>query len=814
MKAVIMAGGEGSRLRPITCDLPKPMVEVLGRPVMEYALELLRQHGIRDVAVTCHFLPDNIHDYFGDGSRWGMNLQYFVEEVPLGTAGSVRAAREFLNETFLVISGDALTDIDLSRAIEAHRAKRAAVTLILKSVDAPVDYGVVITDPDGRVQRFLEKPAWGDVFSDTVNTGIYIIEPEVMDRIAPGEKADFAKDLFPILMDELAPLYGHLTEGYWCDIGSPNQYAAAQFDILAGQVQVQPNLPERAKGIYVAPNTIVPEDVTLTPPCAVFPGVVLEGGCVVGPYAVVGRGCTISRGATVLHSILLENVYVGPSAHIEHSIVCEDVSVGERAHLQDDSVVGARVRVGSDSIIGRGVQLWPGIRVERHARVRTSIQRGGRFPQSLFGEEGISGTFNDDLSAETAARLALAMGSALARGSRIGIATWGGNAAVLLREAFDSGLLSTGVCCVDMGRLTLPAVRFGAKRLRLDGAVHIGADGGNVTLTVLDGHGANIDQAQEKRIQELMNRGAFRRVGTADIPEVIDISGIALFYEQELYGSLHPIKKAGAPEAPEAPPLGVYGPDDELNAQAERILDELGIGVHSAECRSVQEATRQAATDGVALGLWQDHAGADFAVTDGRGGLYRGDRLAVVLAMVAMDRGIPGGTVPLPVTAAQDFDMLAGCRGITVERTPIGREEWLRKACHSGDERMCHLFFDGVYAAAALAQTLAAEGVSLQDYAARVPETFVHEELIECPLDRRGAAMKTLHARHGSTAQYGGAVIDASDGRVFVWPDKLSSHLRMRTEAYRQETADELALTWTDVLRRLAATDSGNDNPA
>ncbi len=804
LKAVIMAGGEGSRLRPVTCDLPKPMVPVLGRPVMEYALELLARHGIREVAVTLHYLPDSIRGYFGDGSKWGVHLHYFVEEVPLGTAGSVRAARDFLNEPFLVISGDALTDIDLTLAMEAHRQKRAAVTLVLKSVDTPVDYGVVITDGEGRVERFLEKPAWGDVFSDTVNTGIYLIEPEVMDRLAEGEKADFAKDLFPTLMEENAPLYGHLTEGYWCDIGSPGQYAAAQFDLLAGRVNVTLPLPQPEEGLWVDPSVTVPTDAEITPPCYIQAGATLEGGCALGPHGVVGRGCVIGRGASVQHSVLLDRVFVGRAAHLDHTILCEDVTVGERARLEDGSVVGASVHVGGDSVVGRGVLLWPGIRVERHARVRRSQQRGSRYPQALFDENGISGTFNEDLSAETMARLALAVGSALARGNRVGVATWGDNAAALLREAFDAGLLSTGVCCVDMGRLTLPATRFGTKRLRLDGAVHIQAQEGQVLLTVLDGRGANIDQAQEKRIQELSARGSFRRVRTEDIPEIIDISGIAVFYEQELYGG-------GAPFMGDRT-IGVYGPDDELNHEAERVLEELGVACRRCLASvTLEEAGSHMAQDGAKIGLYLHRAGDDFALLDEQGGVYHGDRLAVLLALVAMDQDILSGTVPLPVTASRAFDEVAGNRGVTVERTPIGRSEWLRKACHSPDERLCTLFYDGVYAAIALARTLAAEGIPLSAYAARVPESFVSDQLVECPLDRRGAAMKALHARGGSTARYGGALIEEGDGRVFVWPDRQSSHLRLRTEAYRQEIADELAIHWAETLRGMATDPNADD---
>ena len=197
MKAVIMAGGEGTRLRPLTCNRPKPMVPIVNKPVMEHIIELLKKYELADVAVTLQYLPDMIKDYFGDGKEFGINLRYYVEDKPMGTAGSVKNAEEFLDDTFIVISGDALTDIDLKKAIDFHFSKGSIATLVLKKVDIPLEYGVVVTDENGRITRFLEKPSWGEVFSDTVNTGIYILSPEVLGYFNKNEMFDFSKDLFP-----------------------------------------------------------------------------------------------------------------------------------------------------------------------------------------------------------------------------------------------------------------------------------------------------------------------------------------------------------------------------------------------------------------------------------------------------------------------------------------------------------------------------------------------------------------------------------------------------------------------------------------
>ena len=799
MKAVIMAGGEGTRLRPVTADIPKPMAPILGKPVMEYTVDLLRKHEITQVAVTLHYLPDCIKGYFGSELR-EVKLKYFVEETPLGTAGSVRAARDFLDETFVVISGDALTDIDLTAALQFHKDKQADVTIVLKDVNTPVDYGVVIIADDGRVQRFLEKPPWSDVFSDTVNTGIYIIEPQVMDRIAPNAKADFSKDLFPALMHSGARLFGWLADGYWCDIGNPEQYRQAQFDILGGACQADCGLPQPQPGIYRDPSAEVSQDAQLKPPCAVLYGARLQPGSIIGPDAVVGRGSHIESGASVERSVLLDNVLLGKAAHAQGAALCADVVLEERVRVEEGSVLGAGVRVGADSVIARGVSLWPGIRVERHARITHSQHKASRFSQSLFDEDGICGTFNDDITAESVARMAMALGSALKKGSRVAISIWGDSAAVLLRESFDAGLLSAGICVVDVGRLTVPATRFAARRLRLDGAVHLQANQGQVNLTLLDGRGANIDVALERKIEDTLAKGDFRRVASGEIADIIDITGISLFYEQELF--------AGH-SGPQDRLIGIYGPDEELNVHAENMLQERGcLCRNCAEDDDIEQACARAAQDGAKIGLFQRRAGDEFALLDGEGHVWQRERLSVLLAMVAMDRGFATDTVPLPIMASPGAEVMARNKGLSVERTPGFRSGWLRRACHCADERMCHLFFDGPFAVLHLALALSSAGMDLQTYGERVPEPYAVEQYVDCPLERRGAAMKALHRMAGSSSAFGGALLQQEEGRVFVTPDKQTSRLRVIAQAYQQETAAELMGRYREMLEGIAADQS------
>src|SRR6185295_4502213 len=291
MKAVVMAGGEGTRLRPLTSNQPKPMVPIVGKPCMEHIVELLKEHGFDDIVVTLAFMPQAIRGYFGAGESHGVLIRYSVEESPMGTAGSVKLAEGALDEPFLVISGDALCDIDLGELVRFHQEKEALVTIALKSVDNPLEFGIVVTDEDGRIERFLEKPSWGQVFTDTINTGIYVLDPEVLRHVPTDRPYDFSKELFPYLLEMGRPMYGYVMDGYWQDIGNLDQFRQANFDALDGNVRL--NIP----GIRIRGNVWLGEGVEIAD---------LEQ--IEGP-AYIGNYCRIAPGASVgSHSVLSNSV--------------------------------------------------------------------------------------------------------------------------------------------------------------------------------------------------------------------------------------------------------------------------------------------------------------------------------------------------------------------------------------------------------------------------------------------------------------------------------------------------------------------------
>ena len=293
-----MAGGEGTRLRPLSLGMPKPMVPLLGRPVMEHIIGLLKRHGIDEIAVTLCYMPEAVQSYFGDGQKWGVRLHYFIEEAPLGTAGSVRACAPFLEgEDFLVISGDSVCDLDLTAAMEFHQAKRAQATLVLFRHPAPLEYGLVLTDEEQRVVRFVEKPSWGQVVTDLVNTGIYLLSPQVLEQIPPDRPWDFGKDVFPALLESGGGLYGVPGGGYWCDMGDCGAYLDCAADALSGKVKLDMGLPQQSPGVW-SPQPI-PEGVTVIPPCWLGPGAAVEPGALIGPHTVLEQNSWVGRRSLV-----------------------------------------------------------------------------------------------------------------------------------------------------------------------------------------------------------------------------------------------------------------------------------------------------------------------------------------------------------------------------------------------------------------------------------------------------------------------------------------------------------------------------------
>ncbi|MCE5198371.1 MAG: NDP-sugar synthase [Armatimonadota bacterium] len=339
MQAIILAGGKGTRLHPLTTDFPKPMVPLFDRPVMEHTIELLSKHGISDIIVTVSYLARDIMDYFGDGSRWGVRIRYSVEHEPLGTAGAVKLVREMIDDTFLVVSGDAVTDFDLSAAISRHRRASAIATMLLYQVDEPTQFGLVQHDEAGKVTRFLEKPRSSEVFTDTVNTGIYILEPDVLSCIPYDQPCDFARQIFPAMLNNREPIYGFSMPGYWCDVGNLGQYRSVHFDALTRKVELDLPATHIGEGIWIGERVAVDPSVEIAGPVYIGEGTTVHRGAILGERAIIGSESTIEENARIRRSVVGSRSMIGKGAQISDCIIGDGYNLADSESVSDRTLV-------------------------------------------------------------------------------------------------------------------------------------------------------------------------------------------------------------------------------------------------------------------------------------------------------------------------------------------------------------------------------------------------------------------------------------------------------------------------------------------
>ncbi|MBU1867126.1 MAG: NDP-sugar synthase, partial [Candidatus Margulisbacteria bacterium] len=346
MKAIVLAGGLGTRLHPLTVNIPKPMVPVANRPLMQFTMELLKQNDFDDVTALLYHQPEVIKKYFGNGSKFGQKISYIEAKDDYGTAGAVRLAAVDVKETFLVMSSDVLSDFDLKAAVAYHKEKHAQVTIVLTRVPNPLQYGIVILNSDGSVKYFLEKPSWSEIFSDTVNCGMYIIEPEIVSLIPAGRSFDFSLDLFPLLLSKKVPIFGYIAAGNWRDIGSVDEYSRASSAVLkVGEKRID-------KEAKLAATVKLAGKIVVGAGSFVADNVVLEN-------VTLGRGNQIGRDTVLRDVILWDNVTIGNEVNANRSIIGQGTIVGERSLIEEGVVIGDECNLGKEVVVKPYVKIWP-----------------------------------------------------------------------------------------------------------------------------------------------------------------------------------------------------------------------------------------------------------------------------------------------------------------------------------------------------------------------------------------------------------------------------------------------------------------------
>jgi mannose-1-phosphate guanylyltransferase len=360
MKAVILVGGEGTRLRPLTYNTTKAMVPVLNKPFLEHLLSYIKGHGVTDIILALSYLPHHIQGHFGDGAKMSLSLSYFIEKEPLGTAGAVKNAESYLDDTFLMLNGDVFTDLDITAMIEFHRERKAEVTIATTPVDDPTAYGLIETDADGRITRFLEKPSWEEVTTNMVNAGIYVLEPDILTRIPPQKNVSIEKETFQQLLAQGKLMYAYSSSAYWLDMGTPEKYLRLNHDLLLGKA---PSLFRATGGVQtgdgsqVSPSADIKAPVIIGEECVIGPEVVIKGPAVLGPK------CEIDQGATIDGAVLWDDVMVGKKVTLRNCIAASHSEIHQGSEVLDNCVLGDKVVVGKNNKLSKGTRIGPNKRI-------------------------------------------------------------------------------------------------------------------------------------------------------------------------------------------------------------------------------------------------------------------------------------------------------------------------------------------------------------------------------------------------------------------------------------------------------------------
>ncbi len=830
MIAVVMAGGEGSRLRPLTLGRPKPMVPMLNIPVMEHILTLLKRHGITEIVVTVHYLASVIEDYFGDGSEFGVDIHYALEETPLGTAGSVKNAEQWLKEPFLIISGDAITDIDLTAAIEFHKEKQSTATLVLYRVASPLEYGVVITDNQGAIQRFLEKPSWGEVFSDTVNTGIYILEPSVLDLIPAGKSSDFGGDVFPQLLANSEPMFGYIAGGYWCDVGSLPDYLKATQDMLSGAVNLPLPYQRHTSGIISARSAVIEPGVVTFGPVFVGEGAVVRRGATLHGPLVIGDSTVVESGATIDRSVIWSNCLISNAAHVSGAIIGKQCSIKAGAIIAQGVVIGDGCTVGEKAVVQSDVKIWPNKEVEQQATVSSSLIWGGRAKRSLFaGHASVSGLTNVELTPELAAKVGAAYGTTLPVGGCVLVNRDHSKAARMIKRAIVSGLPSSGVDVLDTSTVPLPVVRFETRMSRASGGIHVRVsptDHRVVDIKLFDAHGADVNKNAERKIANVYVREDVRRVPSerigsivaGSVPEQTALNRYIAAFEQRMDRSLFERK---------APPIVVDYNGGLITPVGQRVLRSLGLPLIELNAVPTEPVSRSlelvssslrilgsvTKAVGASAGFLFNYSGTRLTIVDEQGIAlppWHALALMVQLARQQATRAIIGVPLTAPrlmstVAAAAQNDL----RTLAPDPVIMSRATTETDLSLVGDGAGGFAFpelasgFDALFTTVRLLESLQRANTPLSRLASEIPPFHMATTEAYCPWERKGKVMRRLHEQAEETGGTSAQGVRLTQDRqvVVIVPDAEKPVFHVQAEAESDQHALALAERYAEIIR-------------
>jgi mannose-1-phosphate guanylyltransferase / phosphomannomutase len=827
-KAVIMAGGFGTRLRPLTMSLPKPMVPISNKPMMEHIVNLLKNTGINDIISLLYFQPDKITSYFGDGKNFDVSMNYVHAVADYGTAGSVKNAYKDLNERFIIISGDVLTDFDLNKAIEFHINKKSMATIILTRHQTPLQYGIVITDEEEKIVRFLEKPSWGQVFSDTINTGIYILEPEVLDLIPYQEEFDFSKDLFPTMLAKNMPLFGYVSEGYWRDVGNLNEYRIGQHDSLVGNVKISKdgNKDEKYNNILKGNNVKIGQGVIFEGNVVIGDNVIIEDNAVI-INSVIGDNSKIGHSANINESTLWNNVTIGEFTILSNNVICNDVIIGSHTNILENVYIAEKCNIGNKTILNSNIKLWPSKIVQDGATLSISLIQEEKWSRELFTDARISGISNIEINPEFGAKLGSALGMALGQNSSLLASRDADNVSRIMKRSITAGLLSVGVQINDLQTTSIPQTRQELRIGKYAGGFHVrksprnpnftdiiifSNDGRDISVSVTksieryffgeDIKRVNANQVGKIKYPERTNEIYYNRYTQAVKTEIIKESNfkVLMDYSFGLASTIFPYILGK---------LNIRAISINDFVDASRFHPDPFMNTNSDETGKIMSSL------GYHLGFRLEAGAEKIAVIDDKGIWYSPYRLLTIVTKLFLEtnKNREPYKIAVSITATKEIELIAADYNVEVVRI---------KNSHSGmmeatkDENI--LFLGGVYGGYIFSEfLLASDGMftvgkvlemlaitkfTVAELDELLPKRYQCIDSINCSWDKRGTLLRKImeYSDNLERQLIEGVKIFFDDNSVLLIPDKETSSFLIYGESKTQTKANEITTEYKELL--------------
>lgn len=764
MKAVIMAGGKGSRLRPLTCTIPKPMARLLGKPIIEYIFETLIASGVTHSSVTLGYLPHIIEKEYGKKYK-SMSLDFFREDEPLGTAGSVRAAAKDFKEPFIVISGDALCDFDFEKIMNYHKASGAKITIVATAKNDPREYGVVKVGGENRVLGFIEKPSWSQAVSNLANTGVYIVNPECLELIPRGKSYDFARDLFPLMLEREMPIYCYNTADYWCDIGNIGVYMECQRDIFDGRIKSHAS--KTAQGIFSS-SELPKGDYSLVPPVYIGDNVEICEGAVIGPYAVIDDNSYIGKNAKVRYSTILENAWLARDCAVTGALVCSGAALKNGASMFENSVAGSGSVIGENAFVRQNVLVWPGKIIGNESNVSDNVKYGN-VRAELLDEKGIGQESGARLDAGMCVRLGAAIASTR-NGKKCAVATDGSKTAESLKYAVVSGALGAGASIWDFGECFESQLYFLVNFCNLGAGMFIcGKD--KREIRICGEGGLSIPRFFERSIESFMNKGEFHETDEDGMHELNDVGAVKLIYNQELLRQ--------APYGLGGIAASVISDNSEIEKTLGSVLGKLGCGKCENTVFSINFSGAQASLN---------HNGKKFGY----------EKLLAVCCLNEMKKG---RDIAVPYDAPGFLDALASDCGRHVYRylsTPADNSDSVARRLASKQ-----IFVrDGLFLTVKFLSVMKERECSAEELFEELPEKYIIRKSVSIGFSPADLAGLVGEENISLSNDFEGIKLVRKNGKLLIVPERNGTKVRLLAEADSMEAANELCISFEEMLNK------------